>query len=69
MLTYNKALSLRIEEEKERLIYFFFTGHLQPRPPRKFNKLICGRPVLKTIHDGYNIQLSFLLKPNTTLFL
>ena len=73
MLTYDTAISLRIEEEKECLIYFFFTGHLQPPPPPppatpNLNKLIFGRPVLKTINDGY-IHLSFLLKTNTTLFL
>ena len=40
-------LSLRMKEEKECLIYIFSqaTFHL--------NKLICGRPVLKTINDGY----------------
>jgi len=47
MLTYDRALSLRIEEEKKCLIYIFFFH----RPPSTsyLNILICGQPVLKTI--------------------
>ena len=53
-------------------IFFFHrpppTPPLPPLATPNLNKLIFGRPVLKTINDGY-IHLSFLLKTNTTLFL
>ena len=50
-------------------IFFFHRPPPTPPPPTpNLNKLIFGRPVLKTINDGY-IHLSFLLKTNTTLFL
>ena len=62
------ALSLRIEEEKESLIYIVSQATFQPPPPPHLNILICGQPVLTTINDGY-IQLSFPLKTNTRLFL
>ena len=69
LLTYDKALSVRIEEEKESLIYLFSQATFQPPPPPPhLNIFICGRPVLTTINDGY-IQLSFPLKTNTRLFL